>query len=1177
MQYAFIFSILVSWVVAIAPLLASDNSVEGDGCVSVSSLAAMQLDEMKIQGIINKKFPLFEVPIFAPLRGNLLYAWNWLEENGYSDKFKFRYQLEELQSALEDYSENRLEHVLKFMQSHSVIEQFTPGSFSVFLDVWAEDPNNALEASCEWIEKNNLVQKKKFDAAITDIYRRLKDYTQAQRLLVFNFLERSGSLVRCRNATQVGKVLDSLDIYFEEEMESVVTWMQVTGVMEKTWHGEEDSILLGALEYYPLPQFNLVSAWLIESEWLQKCQNIKDVTRFFHELRRFSPAHLKLFCPPKNDPNDWRAKGNLNDFLSILSVWRELSPVWSELIGYWLGESKIFLDKFETMQGVLLFISTLKSRHLEQVTLIYALLRDSGVLARVSDVHSVDSVFHVLSDSYESSQMEFMCTWLRESGALEKGDRADQIRKAVIDLRYMSEQAVDNLTSRLKEIGIWDKCVNIEEKVQYMKKLHDDRTGSLISRIPLIKSSGLWDRCEKGNQLLEFLELLEDYPIDHFHSVLSWLKESGIWDMEVNATQIFHFFSLLKDCPDTKRDYLYSLGEKHRHLYAGPSSHYLLRCLGTFEKYPEDLTRRVCTWLEESGALRRCESDEQLDDLLHKVGRSDLERIPSVLIWMNRLKILEKFESIRDVIAFISFFEKTSDEKISAAFSWLQESGAWDRCKSWDMLESILDDLLKDPEDVTEFVSLYMHRVNFWESGNLDNLRDLFGQIFYESLCSFSNVCNLLEEARLLNRELLESYMSKVYFSLNPPIGGCILDGDAELRDFYENFPVYLTCHIYYKPHAAVETQLFQDIENPSRRDLTLQRVAGCLGEEHPFTQRCIQLALGYENQSDPNGFLAVHQEMLLLKSREVEHWPVAEDEGLVLNVDLVREPRLLVSIPVSFRVWEDLFLQLERSIEGDPQKYDCLLGGVSWESLQELRDEPLFRGLLDPERGPEAFSLSSNSQKFREVLANIQRTGDIDAFLQLLINLGTCSAGKLNGITHSYIYMNDGSVLKEQELAPQRLQDEILSYLKEKFRRAREATLTRIVKDITGYPGPHDLYYVRGVVGDEIGLLFADETISIDFNAKCVDSRLREYSKQDFLDKFYQYFTAKNLINLCREMQGRDLMLAFINGCLKEEAMNEDMTQYDPTIVVLDEKSSPKVLTMDGALLLLVKLGFLR
>ncbi|MBX9804638.1 MAG: hypothetical protein K2Y18_02665 [Alphaproteobacteria bacterium] len=351
------------------------------------------------------------------------------------------------------------------------------------------------------------------------------------------------------------------------------------------------------------------------------------------------------------------------------------------------------------------------------------------------------------------------------------------------------------------------------------------------------------------------------------------------------------------------------------------------------------------------------------------------------------------------------------------------------------------------------------------------------------------------------------------------------------------------------------------------------------LGETHPVTQNLIELAIGYDNQRNPNSPFAVYCEMRKKSSDEVEHRQLQLTTGLSLRLNSIKEPRPAISIHMPSNVWKRLFEQFEKI---DPSTYTELLGDISLETILKLKNHHDIVRLLDPKDSLKVNKkISSHSHMLREVLKKAQEDFRLDhenigSFVQLLVNITTCQTGKLNGITHSYIYMNQGRALDESVLGAEGFKQEIVSFFKEELRRFREATLAAIVRNITRRPqaDPHDLYYVRGIIGHETGLFFENETPTVDIYAWGVSGKLRGKTKQQLLDLFYQYYKVEDVVDRVHSMLNNG-SISISNEYLRDEAMDETLSAWDPELVVLDGQQKPLGLTPKAAQRLLEILGF--
>lgn len=133
----------------------------------------------------------------------------------------------------------------------------------------------------------------------------------------------------------------------------------------------------------------------------------------------------------------------------------------------------------------------------------------------------------------------------------------------------------------------------------------------------------------------------------------------------------------------------------------------------------------------------------------------------------------------------------------------------------------------------------------------------------------------------------------------------------------------------------------------------------------------------------------------------------------------------------------------------------------------------------------------------------------------------------------------------------------------------------------------PHDDYYIRGIIGHDVGLMFENETPRIDFHAQGVSEALRRMTKQEILDKFYQYYNVEGILDKVHTMLNngsvqvahfdteQDLTLPILNLYL-QEAWDEDHNGFNPDLVVLSAQGTPIGFTPEAAKRLLLKMGFL-
>lgn len=355
-----------------------------------------------------------------------------------------------------------------------------------------------------------------------------------------------------------------------------------------------------------------------------------------------------------------------------------------------------------------------------------------------------------------------------------------------------------------------------------------------------------------------------------------------------------------------------------------------------------------------------------------------------------------------------------------------------------------------------------------------------------------------------------------------------------------------------------------------TREDL-LEAMEWIFGEDDPQFQYYINLAVGYENQANPDGFIAVHQEMMEKSTQEVAHNPQSSRPGLLLNLDHVKKCRPVEPIHMPLNKWHCLFDQVEAMNPDEMSVFEGLLGEVSLKSVMELRNNAAIVGLLDPINSACAKdNVDSYSQMLREILQGIHETQDLKVFFQLLLNIRTCQTGKLQGIMLSHIILRQERGKSEAELGVEGYKIQFIASLFSHLRKLRENALVHVVCDLTNGSDPHNIRYLRGILGQELGLMFEKEKIKVDMNASMVCRELREQSKQQLLDLFYNHYKVEDLVQQFDDFLGGEsvdeksrikkqaAILKVINNFLEYDAMDETLTSFNPDLILLDAQKKP-------------------
>lgn len=704
--------------------------------------------------------------------------------------------------------------------------------------------------------------------------------------------------------------------------------------------------------------------------------------------------------------------------------------------------------------------------------------------------------------------------------------------------------------AQMQELGVWEKCHDERHMGQILTLLKNYSKRHLIEVCKCMKSTGIIGKCQDGQQVHTILYTLEEYSILGLEVIGAWIKKNQILIKCQDGWEINRILRILTDYKfkklATASNHMKALGawikcQNGWHIY---------QILTVLENYPQNKLTKVCAWIKASGALDKCQSGWDLSKLLGALEDYPIKTLNKVGTWMKASGAWDKCHDGWEISCLLENMMKCSQKTLTTLSKWMKTSGVWDKCQNGEQINAALC-MLMNFQGMSYVDTLL-------ESGILDQ--------------AFLHQC-------LLNASQRRS-----------PLVQSILNQKYGLVDFDSNTKLYLLYHAYYRPHPAVVEAVKERIHNPFTRDSIIEDIVKTLGAEHVLTQEFLQLAIGYDIQADPDGFLAVHQEMITKSQQPVIHNPTSLTPGVVLNVEALRQPRPEAPIHMPVNVWHRLFEQLDQMEPQERQAHEHILGDESWEKLAELKHNHILTSLLDPENSLEVSqNVSSYSQMLRGVIQNIQQTQNIGAFLQLLINITTCKTGKMNGIMHSHILLSQGRVLDESDLGWEKFKAEIVDFLQEEFRRFRLSSLTSVAKSITDRADPHELYYIRGILGHEIGLMFQNERPSLDMNGACVSEDMRKQSKQTLLDLFYQYYKADDLIDRFHAMLNngslkiadkngkQDLTITIINAFLQADAMDEEMTMFAPSMVVLDEKGSPIGLTPLAAKSLLLMMGFLK
>ncbi|MBP6985464.1 MAG: hypothetical protein KBB83_02595 [Alphaproteobacteria bacterium] len=430
-----------------------------------------------------------------------------------------------------------------------------------------------------------------------------------------------------------------------------------------------------------------------------------------------------------------------------------------------------------------------------------------------------------------------------------------------------------------------------------------------------------------------------------------------------------------------------------------------------------------------------------------------------------------------------------------------------------------------------------------------------------------------------------------------------LLSKELEFIDFFENGPGKAHEHakyyaIFMRHKLNIGDNLSEEIKTleaflidskPSDRDIFISNICAYFSEDLPQVQHYLQLIAGLNDEENPNGFIAVHRGMIKKSQEPCIHNLVKTQNNLVVNLEKMKPINRARGIHMPLNAWHALFDQVEALPEEAKMDLAHKLGIPSLQVLMGLRNEFILTNLLDPQDSTQARKdISEYSHKLRTVLHSIKTQNNLDAFLQLLINVTTCKMGKLNGIMHSYLLLQD-IVLPESSLGEAAFKQDFDAIIQERFLRTRDSAILQTVSKITSQKDSHDIIYITGIIGRDIGVYGQDELIAVDINANIVSTELREKSKQQLLDMFYEFFTPETLIEALHplfsstsqdpeaEKSTQQTLRNLINIYLQDDAMDNDGFGYNPEMIVLNAQNKPIGLHKAATIKLLEILGYLR
>lgn len=722
---------------------------------------------------------------------------------------------------------------------------------------------------------------------------------------------------------------------------------------------------------------------------------------------------------------------------------------------------------------------------------------------------------------------------LQSPGFLEKCKTYDDLKGILHTLWSSGTSDVSGrvlVCKSLIELNVFQSHLTIQEIKDVMRSLFAFRNEQIAPVCNYIGLSGIIARCDENGLFLKYLNYLQTFPVDRLMPIDGWMCRTRAWDKCVNVYEVSHIQEVLKEVDDERLKEL------------------------------ED-------WFASTGFMRRCENGSDLKELVKYISPLDLDVLSSAAQDLEKNGFLVKCRNGIDLKELISIPLDYSREDVQEVIEFIKSEPIWDKITNGTQIACFLRLVLRP------------------------------GPAFME----LSHRLAALRRSGFVCREALTYWLKDLERALFISAHVILSKAQTLLRMTYDDIvqrSILLFCHAFYNYSPAVHAMIIEDLENPEKRDAIMEEIMNLMGNDHPLAQEYLLQAIAYDNHKNPNGMLAINREMFKKREAEVKHEPI-RNKGLELNLERIRAPKVMRPIHMPLNVWNRLFEELGAYVKACPDEVKLSLEdpkynhNLTWEGLKGLRDHHQLVALLDP-----LYSLKTSktvtgySMMLREVLKNVQDTGNILTFLQLLMNITTCKTGKLNGIRHSHVYMSRNLVLDEAELGAVDFVKHLTEFVNEELRRHREATLTRLVQDLTKRADPHDLNYVRVLIGAEIGLMYEDEEPETDLNTGSISPAIRMLSKQGFLSRFYRVYQPLDVIKRFQgmlndgsiaalDLQGVLNFTFFVIDRFLGDALDFDEETarpvYNPEIVNVDENGLPTSFTEKAAELLLLQLGFLK
>lgn len=1140
-----------------------------------------------------------------------------LEQYRIIDCYHDSYHISLILNALREYPDEQVRPTLKFLDVHPIAARFQePHDIKGIFNTLREYSQDQIEAVSSFLKEHCILEKCDREPRRTHrtrtgrslplqsqtllLLRSLTNYSPEQIQAVSKFLDHHSILDKCQDGSQITRVLSPLREYSLEQLQSISKLLTQYRIFEKCSNeGQIVGILWSLMKYSPT-QLETVLELLIQYGILDKCQDGWQIQWMLMILKDDTLGNLESIL---TTPDQYRLFETFQDGYQI---------------GLFLGRQVQYPD--DSFEYVLNFLR-----------------KYTAFLERFQNDDRTKMFFHIIKD-YSAHQMNLIAGLLDHHPILEKCQNADQI---VSIFRVLKSYSTDHLKSTLEVLGafpILEKCQDANQVINVLQALKRESMGHLQGVLGVLEQYSIFEKYQDGNQIGEIFWVFREYPIDHLRAILAVLDQYQIFEKFQDEKQIGEAFMALKDYPIDHLKGVAKILNQYDVFKKCRDGHQVSNFFWVLATYPLEHLKNVLAALGDYLTLERYQNRDRVVFFLEHLKDYTPDQLEPSLKLLREYPLLQDCQDRRDMEEVFGILGGYSADEYEAVDALLDHYNHVTKHKNRNRISRVFGALKGYSAGQIKAVSVLLDRhsdlvgrLSDWELKNLLGTLKKYSADQVKAASEFLGDHGIV--ARCQNGEQIRDvlwYFTGVFQSLHWQetlkktdlwLGQCkeiiekidmqrmctlllsvknfdftLLDDPMKiLPESMRNLPVYLSaCKIdrYRVRCQEVICRLIQNL--PDERESILGCSIDFLGEQDPLTQYFLHLALEYEDAQNLNGSLAVYKEMLAKSKDIVRMQATSEKSNITLNDAFIKESRPSQPIHVPFDVWQRLFSGFKAVKE--QEVFHDIYAGLEGD-LDALEEASFIQDLLDPQGSlffPKKSRVSSHSMMLREILHQTDTLFKTDPkaamlnFSQLLVNITTCSTGKLNGIMHFYVYMNQGKVLNESVLSSEGLMQKIIHHFKEKTRRFRELIIARVVRSLTGESEPHDIYYVRGVIGHEVGLFFKDETPEFDLYARTVLSKLREKSKQQLLDLFYKLYTVDAVIDhfhiyfnhgaleATGDKARQNLVLPVITEFLREEAYDVYNDRYIPEFVELDAQGIPVGITKKAAETLLLQMGFL-